>query len=240
MAEPPSSLAVIPARGGSKRIPSKNVRPFGGRPLIAHTVEAAITSGVFRRVVVSTDDEAIAEAALDAGAEVPFLREPALADDHTASSAVTLDALERLEASGSRFTWVAQLLPTCPLRDANDIRASFAAFRSDDRDFQISVVPYGWLDPWWALELGSGNALVPLFADALKQRSQDLPELLCPTGSIWWATCEALRAHGTFYGPGVRGFVLAWQHGVDIDTLDDLAMAETLLAMRTGTSAASG
>jgi len=234
MPDPSRSLAVVPARGGSKRIPSKNIRELSGRPLIAYTIDAALESGVFERVVVSTDDPAIAEVARAAGAEAPFLRPAELADDHTPSSLVTLDALTRLDPDGTAYASVAQLLPTCPLRDAADVRASLDAFRSDDRSFQISVVPFGWLDPWWALQLGNDDEVTPLFDEPLTRRSQDLPELFCPTGAIWWARSPALRRERTFYGPGVRGFPIPWQHGVDVDTLDDLAMARALLAMRRG------
>ncbi len=228
MPTPAGRLAVIPARGGSKRIPHKNIRPLGGRPLLAHTVEAALASGCFDRVVVSTDDDAVAAAAREAGAEVPFVRGAAIADDHTPVSAVTLDALERLDAAGERFAQVAQLLPNCPLRDAGDVRASLAAFEASDAEFQISVTRYGWLDPWWAMQIGDGGRLEPLFPDALARRSQDLAELFCPTGAVWWARTAALRRAGTFYGEGVRGFPLAWRHAVDIDDEDDFAMAEAL------------
>lgn len=225
-------LAVIPARGGSKRIPGKNVRPLGGRPLLAYSVRAAVDSGVFARVVVSTDDDAIARAATAAGAEVPWRREAAIADDHTPVSIVTLDALTRLDPDGDRFDAVAQLLPNVPLRTAEDVRASHVAFSASGADFQISVTRYGWLDPWWAMRLGERGRIEPLFPDALTSRSQDLPELYCPTGAIWWARPGALRASGTFYGPGVRGFELPWKHAVDIDTEDDFAMAQALLGPR--------
>src|SRR5699024_596879 len=104
-------LAVIPARGGSRRVPGKNVRPLLGRPALAYTVDAALHSGLFDRVVVSTDSEAVAEVALNCGAEVPFLRDAALADDHTPVSAATVDMLRRLDPSRRWCTSVAQLMP---------------------------------------------------------------------------------------------------------------------------------
>jgi len=103
---PPARLAVIPARGGSKRLPGKNIRDLRGRPLIAYTIEAALGSGLFERVIVSTDSPTIAAAALQAGAEVPFVRSATLADDHTPVSAVTLDALQRVDPDGASLaTW---------------------------------------------------------------------------------------------------------------------------------------
>ncbi len=229
MAERP--LAVIPARGGSKRIPRKNVRPLGGRPMIAYTIEAAIESGIFGRIVVSTDSEEIAAAAADAGAEVPFLRAPALADDVTPVSAATADALERLDPTGEVYGAVAQLMPNCPLRTAEDIRESFAAFEAAQSEAQLSVTRFGWQNPWWAMLRGEGGELEPLFETRVTSRSQDLPAALLPhrrdlvgqgamcSGGPARTTCRAAPA-GRF----------RWQHGVDIDTEDDWQMAEMLLA----------
>jgi len=225
-----SMLAVIPARGGSKRIPRKNLRVLGGRPMIAYTVEAAIASGLFARIVVSTDSEEIAAAAVEAGAEVPFLRAPALADDVTPVSAATADALERLDPSGELYAAVAQLMPNCPLRTAEDIRASFAAFAAEKADAQLSVTRFGWQNPWWAMLRVEGGELKPLFETRVTSRSQDLPPLFCPTGAIWWVRAEVLRRTHTYHVPGRTGWEIPWQHGVDIDTEDDWQMAELLLA----------
>ncbi len=223
-------LAVIPARGGSRRVPGKNIRPLGGRPAIAYTIDAALGSGLFERVVVSTDSPEIAEVAVRCGAEVPFLREASLADDHTPVSLVTLDALERLDPAGEMYRVVAQLMANCPLRTAEDVRASYRQFVSTRAAAQLSVTRYGWLNPWWALERDpSSHVLTPLFAEQLTRRSQDLPELYCPTGAIWWATAEALRRHRTFHIPGRTGWEIPWQRAVDIDTADDWRMAELLL-----------
>lgn len=228
----PGALAVVPARGGSKRLPRKNVLPFAGRPLLAHTLEAALGSGVFERVVVSTDDDEIAAVAVAYGAEAQ-MRDPALADDHTPSSEVTLAVLAAL-GGAARYPLVAQLLPNCPLRDADDVRASSRAFASSSAGFQLSVASYSWQNPWWAVRLGQTGGIEPLFAEALKSRSQDLPELYCPTGAIWWARSSALEAARTFYGPGVRGEPLDWEHALDIDDQSDLDLAEAILARRAG------
>lgn len=173
----PQPVAVIPARGGSKRIPHKNVRPLGGRPLLAYTVAAALESGVFGHTVVSTDDDAVADAAAAAGATV-LQRDPNLADDHTPASSVTAAVAEQLGLSDAQP--VAQLLPNCPLRTAADVRSSFAAFSAGESPAQLSVTRYGWLNPWWAMTLDGGR-LNPVFAEQLKARSQDLPTLYCST-----------------------------------------------------------
>ena len=143
-----SAVAVIPARGGSKRIPKKNIRLLNGKPLIAYTILAAIESSLFRRVVVSTDSKEIAEIAVELGSEVPFLRDANLADDITPVSEVTADALCRLASSGDRCEYVAQLMANCPLRNATDICNSYRQFEETGADSQISVVRYGWQNPW--------------------------------------------------------------------------------------------
>jgi N-acylneuraminate cytidylyltransferase len=233
-----SVLCVIPARAGSRRIPSKNVREMLGRPMIAYTIEAAVQSGVFARVVVSTDGEAISEIARRAGAEVPFLRDAALADDHTPVSLATLDALDRLDPDGSLHPTVCQMMPNCPLRTAEDVRESAAAFRQSGAPAQISVVRYDWRNPWWAMRRAADGRLEPLFEARVTERSQDLPELFCPTGAIWWARAEVLRRERTFHVAGRTGWEIDAARGVDIDTPEDWALAEMLMDARVGRGAA--
>src|SRR5690606_8025883 len=234
MPAPGGHLAVIPARGGSKRLPRKNLLRVGGLPMVAHTIAAALGSGCFARVVVSTDDPELAAVAREHGADVPFLRDAAIADDHTPVSAAAVDALRRLAAAGETYERVALLLPNCPLRDAEDVRASYAAFRAQPFAAQVSVCRYGWLNPWWAMRRGEDGAAEPLFPEALRQRSQDLPPLYCPTGAVWWSRADALLEHGTFHQEPRSLFELAWDHAVDIDDEADLRMAEALFAMRRG------
>jgi N-acylneuraminate cytidylyltransferase len=226
------TLAVIPARGGSRRIPRKNIRALAGRPMLAYTVEAALASRLFARVVVTTDSPEIAAVAAGLGAETPFLRSPALADDHTPVSLATLDVLERLEAAGERYDAVAQLMPNCPLRTAADLAASAAQFAASGGDgSQLSVVRYGWQNPWWAMRRDAAGRLEPLFAAEMAARSQDLPELVCPTGAVWWAAAGRLRQERTFHCPGRTGWEIPWQRGLDIDTMEDWEMAELLLVL---------
>lgn len=226
------ALAVIPARGGSKRVPGKNIRLLRGRPAIAWSIEAARESGLFARVIVSTDSESIAEIACRYGAEVPFLRAPALAGDHVPVSAATVDALARVDPDHHLFTSVAQLMPNCPLRDAADVRDSFRQFVSSGARSQLSVARYGWQTPWWAMRRSPTQALIPLFPQEVVRRSQDLPDLLCPTGAIWWARAEVLREAGTYHVEGRTGWEIAHTHGLDIDTEEDWHLAEALMQQR--------
>jgi N-acylneuraminate cytidylyltransferase len=205
---------------------------MNGKPLIAYTIEAALASRVFERVVVSTDGSDIAAIATRWGAEVPFLRDAGLADDHTPVSAATLDALERLDPEGRAYGRVAQLMANCPLRTAEDVIASHRAFLAGVAEAQISVTRYGWLNPWWALRRDGKGLLEPIFDGRLTQRSQDLPELFCPSGAIWWSDASALRREGTFHMRNRIGWELDWRHAVDVDTEEDWELAELLMERR--------
>lgn len=227
-------LAVIPARGGSKRLPRKNIRLLDGLPLLAYTIAAACDSGLFEQVVVSTDSIEIATIARDYGACVPFLRDENLADDFTPVSAVTADMLARLDPAADRFDAVAQLMPNCPLRTASDVSDSYRQFHQSNALSQISVVRYGWQNPLWAMHRNEQMELAPLFPEQMKIRSQDQPELFCPTGAIWWATSESLRQSKTFHVETRTGWEIDWQHGIDIDTFHDWGLAELLFKLRSG------
>lgn len=224
-------LAVIPARGGSKRVPGKNVRLLGGRPALAYTIEAARECGLFSAVVVSTDSDAVAEIARREGAEVPFRRPGELATDEVPVSSATVHALERLDPRGRSYSHVAQLMPNCPLRTAEDIRSSYRQLRESGAAAQISVTRFGWQNPWWALRRAPDYELQPLFPDRVTAPSQSLPDLFCPTGAVWWAAAATLREARTFHVPGRTGWEIPWQHAVDIDTEDDWHMAEMLMRL---------
>ena len=172
MFEPDRRLAVIPARGGSKRIPQKNIRPLGGKPLLAYTIEAAVASKLFDQVIVSTDSGDIAEIAERFGARVPFMREASLADDMTPVSEVTADVLDKLDSSGRQYRDICQLMPNCPLRAASDIADSYRQFVATGSQAQISVVRYGWQNPWWAMRQDRNHVLDPIFKDYMTARSR--------------------------------------------------------------------
>lgn len=227
-------IAIILARGGSKRLPRKNILPFGGKPLVAWSIGAALESGVFDKVLVSTDDSEIAEIALRYGAEVPFLRDKA-ADDLSHSSLATHAALVQAESFWSTsFTIVAQLMANCPLRTSGDIQAHMSAFERTGRVSQLSCFEFGWMNPWWAATLDSDGSVKPIFPQALETRSQDLPKLYCPTGALWIANRDSFLQTSNFYMSGYKFEPLDWISAVDIDTEDDLRMAEVCLLMRSG------
>ena len=225
-------IAVIPARGGSKRIPRKNIIDFAGKPMIAWTIEAARASRLFSRVLVSTDDSGIADLSRALGADVPFLRESA-AEDEAPVAKATLAALRQAKDHWrEQYETVVQLLPNCPLRDANDIVTAVERFRSSGAPYLVSCCRYGWMNPWWAHRIDVSGKPEPLFKEALTRRSQELDPLYFPTGAIWIADVAALFGSETFYAPGHIFHPIDWISGIDIDDAEDLAMARSLRQLR--------
>lgn len=219
-------IAIIPARGGSKRIPKKNIIDFEGKPMIAWTIEAAKKSGIFDKIVVSTDSSEIAEIAKQHGAEVPFLRDEA-ADDHSPVSEATLRTILQLEENGEFYDEVVQLFAVCPLRDADDIQESYRFFKDKKASFLISCFKYVWMNPWWAVTLNDKNKPSWIF-ERTQKRSQDLPDLFSPTGAIWIANIEDLKRDKTFYGSNHIFWEINWKKAVDIDNKEDIELAGAL------------
>lgn len=219
-------VAVIPARGGSKRVPGKNIIDFKGKPLIAWTIEAAKKSQLFDKIVVSTDSQEIATISEQYGAEVPALRKVA-ADDHSPVSDATLHTILQMEEKGEVYDDVVQLFAVCPLRNEQDIFDSYEFFRNKNASFLLSCFKYVWMNPWWAVTLNEKQEPSWIFKDTFK-RSQDLPDLYCPTGAIWIARVEDLKRDKTFYGKGHIFWELDWKRAVDIDNYEDLQLAEVL------------
>jgi CMP-N-acetylneuraminic acid synthetase len=228
------TIAVIPARGGSKRIPRKNMVDFLGKPMVAWTIEAALQSGLFGHVLVSTDDAEIARLARQYGAEAPFLRDRAC-DDHAPVAEATLAALAQAQDHWhERYNTVVQLMPNCPLRGRKETSDALAHFRASGAPFQVSCFRFGWMNPWWAHRMHADGSFEPLFPDAMTRRSQDLDPLYCPTGAIWIGKVEALRQTRSFYGPGHIFHPIDWMAAIDIDDEHDLSMASAAYLVREG------
>jgi N-acylneuraminate cytidylyltransferase len=224
-------IAIIPARGGSKRIPHKNILNFFDKPMIAWTIEAALESNIFDRILVSTDSLEVANVAKNYGVEVPFLRSDYV-DDHSPVSMATLFALNQVKSILKEdYTIVAQLMANCPLRNSADIVSSYQNFKKSDVSSQISCFKYGWMNPWWAVKLNESGSTAPLFPEQLKQRSQDLPTLYCPTGAIWLGKVEDVLRDQTFYSKNHIFYPIDWMSAVDIDDMDDLAFAKAVYAV---------
>tara|TARA_B100001057_G_scaffold486400_1_gene567527 strand:- start:1910 stop:2605 length:696 start_codon:yes stop_codon:yes gene_type:complete len=222
------NLAIIPARGGSKRIPKKNIIDFHGKPMISWTIIAALESNKFDKVVVSTDCEEIAETSLKFGASVPFLR-LADFDDITPASEATINYTTELENFyGDSILTITQLMANCPLRTSKDIIDFLEEYQRMNIDFLLSSFKFGWMNPWWSFKLNANQEHSFLFPKSLTQRSQDLESLYCPTGSIWVANFDKLKANGSFYGDNQRFKEIPWKSAVDIDDEDDLEFARAV------------
>ena len=220
------SLCVIPARGGSKRIPRKNVRDFCGRPMIGWSIAAAREAGL--RVVVSTDDGGIAEVARSEGAEVPFLRPAELADDMTGTVPVIAHAVRELGAEGP----VCCLYATAPFVRAEDLAAGRAALGGATYAFPVTTFPFPIQR---ALFLGEDGAVAMREPEHETTRSQDLREAWHDAGQFYWGRAEAWAAGLPLYSSGARGVPVPRARVQDIDTEEDWARAEWLFrAMRDG------
>lgn len=222
-----SNIAIIPARGGSKRIPKKNLVRFIDRPMIAHTIQAAIDCGRFDRVYVDTDNAEIAKESRKFGAEVPFLREIHM-DDFSTVSDSTIEFCNRLSSAQVEFTTVTQLFAVTPLRTAADINLMLDHFFEAQHKTLLSCSVCSWPNPYWSGELKSSGEIRWLFPNMLNHRSQDLPQLFVPSGAVWIASLEALRENQSFYHADTRYFPLPFFSCIDIDTMQDLQLAEAM------------
>ncbi|OBQ46395.1 pseudaminic acid cytidylyltransferase [Halodesulfovibrio spirochaetisodalis] len=218
-------IAVIPARGGSKRIPRKNIRPFCGKPIIAYSIEAALKSGFFSSVVVSTDDAEIADVAKKYGADVPFMRPPALADDFTGTTPVVVHALNHYLEQGVQVDTVCCIYATTPFTTVSDLKLTYKALETAPASFTITTYDF---PTHWALEQDSEGRMSMSQPQFIRVRSQDLPESYHGTGQIYWGTREFLL-NGNDFQEGKAVGVQVPRHRVqDIDTEEDWVRAEAM------------
>lgn len=225
------TLAIIPARGGSKGLPGKNIRPLAGTPLIVYTIKAALQAKSIKRVIVSTDDEAIATIAREAGAEVPFLRPADLSGDNATSIDACLHVLKQTqEMFNYQPDFVAFLQPTSPLRTATDIDAASNLLIQSGADSVVGVKPVTEY-PQWMRSMDDEQRLRPLFEDIPKPPPrQNLEPYYLVNGAIYMNTTACLLTHKDFYGLDTRGYLMPEERSIDIDTLDDFEKAEKLIA----------
>lgn len=225
------NVAIIPARGGSKRIPRKNIRSFNGLPMISYPIRAALESGVFDKVVVSTDDQEIAAIASDFGAEVPFIRDPALADDHTGTGAVMQDAILQLQRSGWHIGVCACIYATTPLLNSERIKQVFQTFSQTTIDFVFTAAAFSFPIQRALLKLPNGG--VEAFdKQSIGKRSQDLPPAFHDAGQLYMANAATWldSSKGTFSAHS-RMYVLPSHLVQDIDNEEDWHRAELLYRM---------
>jgi pseudaminic acid cytidylyltransferase len=237
------NVAVIPARGGSKRIPRKNVRPFAGRPLIEHAIETARASGCFDSILVSTDDAQIASIAAAAGARVPFTRPAELSDDFTGTIPVIRHAVQWLVEHGEPPEFVCCLYPAAVLLEAAALADALAMLRTSGREFCFGAVAYAH-PIQRAIVIEPGGAARMLDPDQALRRTQDLQPAFHDAGQFYWGRADAFLRGGSPLAEGAAALVLPRSRVVDIDTEDDWQLAEALHAalggMRTSTACAVG
>ncbi len=224
-------LAVVPARGGSRGIPRKNLVLVGGKSLLAWTADAARGSHVVDRAVLSSEDDEILEAGRVAGLDTPFVRPAVLARDDTPGVDPVLHALDALEAQGDHYGWVVLLQPTSPLRIAADIDAA-AAFCADGAPAAVSVTAAD-KSPWWMFHMAPHARLEPLFDPASRpSRRQDAPPVYVLNGAVYVARVDWLRRTRSFLTEETAGYVMPRERSVDVDEPADLHVVEALLAER--------
>lgn len=223
------ALAVIPARGGSKRIPRKNIKNFHGKPLIAYSIQAALDSGLFARVIVSTDDEEIAAVARQYGAEVPFVRPAELANDFATTGAVIDHAIEHFEKSGETYDFICTIYATAPFIRAEYIAKGYELLKSSDavNAFSCATMPFPIQRTFKINEQGRAEMFQP---ECYAMRSQDLEEAYQDAGQFYW-TCRSrqkLNQDAVMFS-GVSIPVVIPRYLVqDIDTPEDWKRAELM------------
>ena len=222
----PECVAVIPARGGSKRIPKKNIRLFHGKPLIAYSIETALQSGLFDKVIVSTDDETIASTAREYGADVPFLRPKTLADDYTGTAAVTEHALQWLESHGERYAFACTIYATAPLLKLRYLIEGYERLKESDavHAFSATSMPFPIQRTFKLTGKGRCEMFFPEYADT---RSQDLEEAYQDAGQFYWSKVGK-RSSEPLFGKDSIPVILPRYLVQDIDTPEDWERAELM------------
>lgn len=220
-------LAIIPARGGSKGVPRKNVHPLGGLPLITWTVRAALDASCIERVLVSTDDDEIAYSAREAGAEVPFMRPAELASDTATSVDVMAHALDAVRGFGRAVL----LQPTSPFRTAADLDAGFALWQGVPSASGCVSVCEAVESPWLMYGRGTDGALARLLPEPPGgSRRQDLPKVLVLNGAFYFVDVTRFNLERRFLFADSQGFEMPMDRSLDIDTHEDFEVAERQLA----------
>ncbi|HIP24156.1 MAG TPA: pseudaminic acid cytidylyltransferase [Rhodobacteraceae bacterium] len=215
-------VAVIPARGGSKRIPRKNIKPFCGEPMIAWSIKAAQDSGCFDRIIVSTDDTEITDVARQYGAEVPFIRPASLSDDHTGTTPVIRHAIEWLGQNGPSPDTACCIYATAPFIRASDILDGLAALEGD---YAFSVTNYAF-PIQRAVRVTPANQIEMFNPEEFLTRSQDMEEAYHDAGQFYWGTASAWLAERPIFGASSTPVILPRHRVQDIDTPEDWVTAE--------------
>jgi len=221
------NVAVIPARGGSKRIPRKNIKDFCGKPMIAWSIEAAKASGCFDTIIVSTDDQEIAEIARQWGADVPFMRPLELSDDYAGTIPVIRHAIQWLDANENKVDYACCIYATAPFVSVQDLQGGWKLINGSGHDYAFSVTSYAF-PIQRAIRIIEQGHVAMFNPEHFMTRSQDLEEAWHDAGQFYWGTAEAWCDERAIFGEGSLPVKLPRHRVQDIDTPEDWARAEWL------------
>jgi len=221
-----NNLAIIPARGGSKRIPRKNIRAFLGKPIIAYSIETALKSELFSEVMISTDDEEIASIAKQYGGKIPFFRSQKNADDHATLPDVIEEVYQNIEKSLNRtFDNICCILPTAPLITKERIKEGYNLLKQNAVDSVTPVIAFSY-PVWRSFKINEDNKLEMIWPEYLRTRSQDLPDVYHDAGAFYWLKTESFLKEKNLFTSNNKPLVLKESEVQDIDTLEDWKLAE--------------
>jgi pseudaminic acid cytidylyltransferase len=219
-----NALAIIPARGGSKRIPKKNMRPFLGKPIISYSIETALKSNLFAEVMVSSEDREIARIAQESGASVPFLRSAETANDYAGIAEVLIEVIESYTAIGRCFDTICCLLPTAPFITEPDLRAGFEKLNSESFDSVFPVTRFQY--PIWRSLRMEGDRVLMNWPENYPKRSQDLPPAFHDCGQFYWLRVDRFLKGRQVFTENSGAIELPSTRVQDIDTEDDWRICE--------------
>ena len=218
-------IAIIPARGGSKRIPRKNIIPFQGKPMLAYAINAAIKSELFDEIIVSTDDKEIAEIAEKHGAKVPFLRSAKNSNDFATTYNVLAEVFDFYEENGVKFDTACCIYPCVPLLNSDRIKEAEKLLYAGDYDVVFPVIEYG-TPIARAFKISDNSKIEPYFKENLLERTQDVTSSYFDAGQFYWMDVLKVRTLKKLITDNSGCIVLSELEAQDIDTLEDLVMAE--------------
>jgi N-acylneuraminate cytidylyltransferase len=224
------NIAVIPARGGSKRIPYKNVKQFFGKPIIAYTIEVAIQTGLFDKIIVSTDDEQIAKVAVEYGAESPFVRPAEISDDHTGTSEVIAHAIGWLQSQGITPTDVCCMYPAAPLMIKQDVVDAHVQLRKGGWDFVFAATEFSY-SVFRSFETDDAGGVKMIFPEHYQSRSQDLAKSYHDAGQFYWGRAAAWLSGRPIFSSKSSIQHLPARRVQDIDKAEDWDKAEALYSV---------
>lgn len=221
------NIAIIPARGGSKRIPKKNIKLFNGKPIISYAIQTAISSNIFDKVIVSTDSKEIADIAIKYGAEIPFFRSKSLADDFSGIHEVIADSLKQMKSLGYSYEYACCIYATAPFINKNDLKEGYKKIKSNKKKAVIGATSYSY-PVQRSFFLNDKQEIEMLFPDKFFSRSQDLDLIMHDAGQFSWASSKVWLDKSIPFGKNHDFVLLPSWRVQDIDTPDDWQRAELI------------